>query len=54
MNYHPPLLGVKQLLNFTAVSWPDAGGWLAFIAFALATLAVVTVFRSALRTTANA
>jgi copper chaperone NosL len=46
MNYQPPLMGVKQLLNFTAVSWPDAGGWLAFIAFALATLAVVTVFRS--------
>ena len=46
MNYQPPLIGVKQLLNFTAVSWPDVGGWLAFIAFALATLAVVTVFRS--------
>ena len=46
MNYQPPLVGVKQLLNFTAVSWPDAGGWLAFFAFALATLAVVTAFRS--------
>ena len=36
MNYQPPLIGSKQLLNFTAVSWPDVGGWLAFIAFALA------------------
>ena len=53
MNYQPPLMGVKQLLNFTAVSWPDVGGWLAFIAFALATLAVVTVFRSATRGPAN-
>jgi len=54
MNYQPPLMGVKQLLNFTAVSWPDAGGWLALIAFALATFAVVTVFRSGTSATANA
>jgi len=54
MNYQPPLMGVKQLLNFTAVSWPDAGGWLAFVAFALATLAVVTVYRSAACRTAHA
>lgn len=54
MNYQPPLMGVKQLLNFTAVSWPDAGGWLAFIAFALALLAVVTAFHSAAERTANA
>jgi copper chaperone NosL len=53
MNYQPPLMGVKQLLNFTAVSWPDAGGWLAFIAFALAALAVVTVCRSAASGPAN-
>lgn len=54
MNYQPPLVGVKQLLNFTAVSWPDAGGWLALIAFALATLAVVMVLRSGTGTTAHA
>ena len=41
MNYQPPLIGVKQLLNFTAVSWPDVGGWLAGIAFLLGTAAVV-------------
>jgi copper chaperone NosL len=27
MSYQPPLLGTKQLLNFTAFSGPDIGGW---------------------------
>lgn len=30
MSYQPPLIGYKQLLNFTAYSIPDKGGW-AFI-----------------------
>ena len=30
MNYQPPLIGSKQLLNFVATSWPALGGWLAF------------------------
>ncbi|MBV6522425.1 MAG: hypothetical protein MNPFHGCM_02573 [Gemmatimonadaceae bacterium] len=34
MNYQPPLIGSKQLLNFTATSLPAAGGYL--IAFSLA------------------
>jgi len=46
MNYQPPLMGVKQLLNFTAVSWPDLGGWIAFVSFALAAMAVVLVLHS--------
>jgi copper chaperone NosL len=46
MTYQPPLIGVKQLLNFTAVSWPDVGGWLAFSSLALAALAVVVALRS--------
>lgn len=45
MTYEPPLIGLKQLLNFTAVSWPDIGGWLAFAALGLALLAVVTTLR---------
>jgi hypothetical protein len=45
MSYQPPLIGVKQLLNFTAVSWPDIGGWLAGIAFVLGAVAVVTAWR---------
>jgi copper chaperone NosL len=28
MVYQPPLIGYKQLLNFTAYSIPDAGGWI--------------------------
>lgn len=30
MFYQPPLIGSKQLLNFTAHSWPDVGGWIVF------------------------
>jgi copper chaperone NosL len=40
MSYQPPLIGTKQLLNFTAFSGPDTGGWI-FIASALVTIAVV-------------
>jgi len=28
MAYQPPLIGYKQLLNFSAYSMPDTGGWL--------------------------
>lgn len=28
MSYQPPLIGTKVLLNFTAFSGPDIGGWL--------------------------
>jgi hypothetical protein len=27
LTYQPPVIGSKQLLNFTAHSWPGAGGW---------------------------
>ena len=43
MNYQPPLIGSKQLLNFTATSWPASGGWL-LIAASL--IAAFVVFRS--------
>ncbi len=33
MAYQPPLIGYKQLLNFTAYSGPDVGGWLVFAIF---------------------
>lgn len=36
MTYQPPLIGSKQLLNFTADSWPSIGGIAAAIAFAIA------------------
>jgi copper chaperone NosL len=32
MSYQPPLIGTKQLLNFTAYSGPDIGGWIFLIA----------------------
>lgn len=31
MAYQPPLIGYKQLLNFTAYSGPDVGGWIFFV-----------------------
>ncbi len=35
MSYQPPLIGTKQLLNFTAFSGPDVGGWIFLVAGAL-------------------
>lgn len=32
MSYQPPLIGTKQLLNFTAFSGPAIGGWFFIIA----------------------
>ena len=45
MTYQPPLIGTKQLLNFTATSLPAAGGIAAGIAFALAFAALVLSYR---------
>ena len=41
MTYQPPLIGTKQLLNFTATSFPAAGAWIALVAFALGVAALV-------------
>jgi len=41
MTYQPPILGSKQLLNFTATSLPALGGWLAGAAFLLGVVALV-------------
>lgn len=40
MSYQPPLIGTKQLLNFTAFSGPDIGGWV-FIIVACVVLGVL-------------
>lgn len=40
MSYQPPLIGTKQLLNFTAFSGPDIGSWI-FVAVGLAILGVL-------------
>jgi len=36
MSYQPPLIGRRQILNFTAHSWPGAGGWIAMAVGAVA------------------
>ena len=42
MNYQPPLIGSKQLLNFRATSIPAAGGYILIGSLALGLLAVLT------------
>ncbi|HEU4565061.1 MAG TPA: hypothetical protein VFS05_10450 [Gemmatimonadaceae bacterium] len=49
MTYQPPIFGTKQLLNFTAASWPAPGGWMAFAAGALAVLALILTLRARTR-----
>ena len=45
MSYQPPVIGTKQLLNFTASSWPAWGGIAAGVAFVLAATAVFLSYR---------
>jgi copper chaperone NosL len=45
MSYQPPLIGTKVLLNFTATSWPAAGGTAAGVAFILAAAALFISYR---------
>ena len=45
MTYQPPMLGSKQLLNFTATSWPDIGGWIAAAAFLVGFAALVLSYQ---------
>ena len=45
MTYQPPLIGTKQLLNFTASSWPDIGSYLAVVAFLLGVVALLPLVR---------
>lgn len=46
MSYQPPLIGTKQLLNFTASSWPGWGGIATGVAFALGVVAVILAVRT--------
>jgi len=50
MSYQPPLIGTKQLLNFTAFSGPDIGGWIFLVSavIAWATL-VLEIYKSRVR-----
>jgi copper chaperone NosL len=47
MSYQPPLIGSKQLLNFSATSWPASGGWIAIGALLLGIGLAVVEFRRA-------
>jgi copper chaperone NosL len=40
MAYQPPLIGTKQLLNFTAFSGPDIGGWI-FLVVGIAAFGII-------------
>lgn len=44
MAYQPPVIGTKQLLNFTAFSGPDVGGWIFIISGAMAIGAIAWNF----------
>ena len=46
MSYQPPLIGAKQLLNFTATSWPAAGTFVVGLSFAIGVLAAFLPSRS--------
>ena len=47
MSYQPPIIGGKQLLNFHATSWPDAGGVIALAALGFVLGAAVLEWRRA-------
>lgn len=46
MSYQPPLIGSRDILNFTAHSWPGAGGMIAILAATTAVLLSVREWRS--------
>jgi len=46
MSYQPPLIGSKQLLNFTATSMPEIGGFAIFGSMFLAALAYFLEWKS--------
>lgn len=45
MNYQPPLIGTKQLLNFKATSIPAGGGYALMVSLGLGVLAVILDWR---------
>lgn len=54
MTYQPPLIGSRQLLNFTAYSWPAPGALAAGASFALGLVAVLGKARVATDASARA
>jgi hypothetical protein len=50
MSYQPPLVGSKQLLNFTAVSYPAIGAWIAAVLLGLVIVVLILGRRRAAST----
>lgn len=46
MSYQPPVIGTKQLLNFTAFSGPDIGGWIFVLSGVLTIISVIIDWKS--------
>lgn len=49
MNYQPPLIGSKQLLNFKAISYPDTGGYIMAAAVILGVLSALPKGRNGIK-----
>ena len=45
LSYQPPVFGSKQLLNFTATSWPGIGGWAIVLALVVGIGLSIVEFR---------
>jgi copper chaperone NosL len=45
MSYQPPIIGSRQILNFTAHSWPGVAGWMAILAAMTAVGVSATEYR---------
>jgi len=54
LSYQPPVIGSKQLLNFTAHSWPGLGGWAIAMALAAGLALCVIELRRSRTTTPSA
>ena len=54
MVYQPPIIGSKQILNFTATSWPALGTWVAVVAGALGIAALFLDRRRSATSTTSA
>lgn len=51
MSYQPPVIGYKNLLNFTAYSGPDTGGWIIISASVVAILLLIYEWKGAKKST---
>ena len=53
MSYQPPVVGYKNLLNFTAYSGPDHGGWIIVVASVIAVSVLIYTIWSNKKSTKN-